>query len=50
VGEEKALFVATVDKKWDDSPFKDLEYMSYEKTITVRANVDIKWGEEGKAL
>jgi hypothetical protein len=26
----------TVDKKWGDSPFKDLEYTSQEETRTVR--------------
>jgi hypothetical protein len=35
VGKGKALFRATVDKKWGDSPFKDLEY-TQEETRTVR--------------
>jgi len=36
VGKGKALFRATVDKKWGDSPFKELEYTSQEETRTVR--------------
>jgi hypothetical protein len=50
VGKEKALFRATVDKKWGESTFKDLEYMSQEKTRNVRKHSlsEPMWTENGK--
>jgi hypothetical protein len=36
VGKGKALFRATVNKQWGDSPFKEPEYTSQEETRTVR--------------
>jgi hypothetical protein len=53
VGKGKALFRATVDKKWGDSPFKDLEYTSQEETRTVRKQslsepICTENGERGK--
>lgn len=52
VGEKKALFRVTVDKKWDDSPFKDLEFTSQEETRNVRKHSlsqpmwTEKWGKK----
>jgi hypothetical protein len=53
VGKGKALFRATADKKWGDSPFKDLEYTSQEETRTVRKQslsepICTENGERGK--
>jgi hypothetical protein len=50
VGKGKALFRATVDKKWGDSPFKDLEYTSQGETRTVskQSLSEPMWTENGE--
>jgi hypothetical protein len=49
VGKGKALFRATAENKWGDSPFKDLEYTSQEKTRNVRKQSlsEPMWAENG---
>jgi len=50
VGKGKALFRANVDKKWGDSPFKDLEYTPQEETRTVskQSRSEPMWTENGE--
>jgi hypothetical protein len=50
VGKGKALFRATIGKKWGDSPFKDLEYTSQEETRTMskQSLSEPMWTENGE--